>query len=205
MHHAIGNRVNPPMHLHLGAAGPSIPHDGGIGNVPHLLDHVEFTQAIRLFLLGHRLLELVVMQTRNVADMHEPVVNETVIDVLHRRLDAAAAIMPAYDDVFHAEHFNRILNNRETVEVRRHHNICDVAVDEDTARGQVDDFVGRNPAIRATDPEELRRLLFRQRAEELGIDLLDTLRPKAAARKQVLDLRHVSVNNPSCHVMCETI
>jgi hypothetical protein len=58
-----------------------------------------------------------------------------------------------------------------------HHDVGDVAVDEQLARQQAGDFVGGHSAVGAADPEIVRRLLPQQLGEESGVGLAALLRP----------------------------
>jgi len=58
-----------------------------------------------------------------------------------------------------------------------HHNVGNITVDEDLSGREVDDFIGRHPAIRAANPEILRVLLFRELFEEAGLLLGDLVGP----------------------------
>ena len=69
--------------------------------------------------------------------------------------------MPAHDHVVDRQHVGGILQNREAVDVRVDNDVGDVAVDEELARQQTDDFVCEDPAVRAADPQASRRLLPR--------------------------------------------
>ncbi len=101
--------------------------------------------------------------------MAQPVVDQPEFVVLHRRAYAAAAVVAADDDVFHLQHVDRELDHRQAVNVAVYHQVGHVAVDEQLARHQADDVVGRNAAVGAADPEKLRRLLFGQLVEEFRI------------------------------------
>ena len=54
-----------------------------------------------------------------------------------------------------------------------HHDIGDVAVDEDLARQHADDLVGRHPAVGAADPEVFGILLPGELGKKIRIGLLD--------------------------------
>ena len=98
---------------------------------------------------------------------------------VQRRAHAAAAVVPADDDVADLQHVDRELDHREAVEVGVHDHVRDVAVDEELARQQADDLVGRHAAVGAADPQVLGRLLARKLGEELRV-LLAGLRSAQA-------------------------
>ncbi|MNT30708.1 hypothetical protein D3C72_1665160 [compost metagenome] len=71
------------------------------------------------------------------------------------------SIVTADDDVLHLQDIDGKLHGREAVEVRMLDHVGNIAVHEDLAGRQVNDGVGRDAAVRASDPEVLRRLLAR--------------------------------------------
>ena len=85
----------------------------------------------------------------------QPVVDEPVARAFERGLDAAAAVVAADDHVLDAQDVDRVLQDREAVEVGVDDDVRDVAVDEDLARRETDDLVGGNAAVGAADPEVL--------------------------------------------------
>ena len=64
-------------------------------------------------------------------------------------------------------------------------------MDEQLARHQADDLVGRHPAVGAADPQVARRLLRRERPEELGIALADAPGPPTVVDEQMRKIAHV--------------
>src|SRR5687767_16020264 len=96
----------------------------------------------------------------------------------------------ADDHVLHAEDVDRVLQHRQAVEVGVHHDVRDVAVDEDLARGEPDDLVRRHAAVGAADPEVLGRLAPREPGEEGGVAGHHLGRPGAVAVEELGDVRH---------------
>ena len=126
-------------------------------------------------------------------DVHhvpQPVVDEPVPRAVERRAHAAAAVVAADDHVLHAEDVDRVLQHRQAVEVGVHHDVRDVAVDEDLARREPDDLVRRYPAVGAADPEVLGRLALREPGEEVGVAGHHLGRPGAVALEELGDVRH---------------
>jgi hypothetical protein len=64
------------------------------------------------------------------------------------------------------------------------HDVGDVAVDEELARQQADDVVGRYATVRAPDPQKLGKLLFEQALKELRIAGDPLGRPATIVGKQ---------------------
>jgi hypothetical protein len=83
------------------------------------------------------------------------------------------------------QHLHRVLDHRQAVQVRMHHDIGDVAVHEDLPRRQADDLVGGYPAVGAADPQIARRLLLRETREKVRVVALDRLGPGAVVGEQV--------------------
>ena len=104
----------------------------------------------------------------HVLDMPQPVVDEADALVLQRRGDAAAAVVPADDDVLDLQHLDRELDHRQAVEIRVDNDVGDVAVNEELARQEPDDLVGRHAAVGAADPEVLGDLLARSCSKNSG-------------------------------------
>ncbi len=97
----------------------------------------------------------------------------------------AATIVSNHHDVLDLEHVDRVLDDRQAVEVGMHHQVGDVAVHEDLARQQADDLVGRHPRVGAADPQELRRLQVARRLEVSRVDFLHLARPGAVEVEEV--------------------
>jgi hypothetical protein len=64
-----------------------------------------------------------------------------------------------------------------------HHDVGDVAVYQQLAGSETDDFISGNPAVGAANPQILRRLLARQARKELGILSGHLRRPVAIVRE----------------------
>jgi hypothetical protein len=107
------------------------------------------------------------IEQRLMAGMHvlhvaQPEVGESDALVVERGVHTAAAVMADDHDVLDLEHIDGELDHREAVEVGVHHDVGDIAMDEDLARQQADDLVGRHARIGAADPQVFRRLQVRQ-------------------------------------------
>ncbi len=92
--------------------------------------------------------------------------------------------MSANDHMFDLKNFDRELQNGQTVQVRRHHHIGNIPVNEHFSGRQVQYLVGWYAAVSAADPEEFRALLLGEVFEKIRIDLLDPRRPETVALKQ---------------------
>ena len=149
--------------------------------MPHLFHDVQFAKpplARRGVADRVQLRRVVLVHILHVA---QPVVGEAHLVAVQRRVHAAAAVVAADDDVAHAQQVDRELQHRQAVQVGVHDEVGDVAVHEHFARREAGDLVGRHPAVRAADPEELGRLLVREAAEEFRVGGPHVLRPGTVA------------------------
>ena len=78
------------------------------------------------------------MQRRGVADVPQPIVDEAVTLAVHRRRDAAAAVVAADDHVLDLKSLDRELQHREAIHVGVADEIRDIAMDKDLARREID-------------------------------------------------------------------
>ena len=173
------------MYGELLPAVPRVLHDGGLGDVGHLLDHVELAQPVdALRHLGNRRHRDVVLRV-HVLHVAQPVVREADALVLQRGRDAAAAVVAADDDVLDLQHVHRELHHRQAVEVAVRDDVGKVAMDEELAGEEPHDLVRGHAAVGAADPEIPRLLLPREPRKELRIVPAETLRPGTVVLEKV--------------------
>ena len=132
------------------------------------------------------------MRVGDVLHLAQPVVDQPVTVAVERGEHAAAAEVPADDDVVDPQQFERVLQHGQAVEVGMHDEVGHVAVHEHLAGVGAGDLVGGNAAVRATDPEIARRLLRGQAREEARVALGDLCGPAAISAQQVLE-RHAAI------------
>ena len=123
----------------------------------------------------------------DVLHVAQPVVDQAERLAVERGAHAAAAVVADDDDVLDLQHVDRELQHREAVEVGVHDDVGDVAVDEQLARRETDDLVGRHAAVGAADPEVSRRLLLARVGEEIRIAVAQARGPRAVAFEQVFE------------------
>src|SRR5690606_34718841 len=99
VHAAVAQGVYPAVHVHLLPARPGVAHDRGLAHVGHLLEHVQFAQAVvpqavfldpgqqRFVSVGH------------VLDVPDPVVGQAHPLAVERGEHAAAAVVADHQDV----------------------------------------------------------------------------------------------------------
>ena len=85
--------------------------------------------------------------------------------------------MAADDDVLNLEGLDGVLDDGKAVEVGMDDDVGDVAVDEELAREEADDLVGRDAAVGAADPEILGALLPGKGLEESRLGAAHVLGP----------------------------
>src|SRR6185436_14902862 len=100
---------------------------------------------------------------------------------------AATPVMATDDDVLDLQNVHGVLEHRQAVEVGVDDEVGDVAVDEQLARQEAHDFIRRNAAVGAADPEVSRGLLLRQRREEARVAGGDPGSPGAVVLEQMLE------------------
>src|SRR6266550_3703526 len=96
----------------------------------------------------------------DVLHVAQPVIYESELKILHRRLNATATVMTAHNYVTNLQHINRELKYRQTVEVRMDNYVRNVAVDEQFPRNEANELSCRHATVRTTDPQVARSLLL---------------------------------------------
>ena len=157
------------MNMQLLPGFPCIGNHDGIADIGDLLNDIELTEAILPFLGIVDGVEFFVVLAVDVANMIQPMVDETMTVRLHSGSDTTATIVAADNDMLHLQHLHGILNNGEAVGIVVDDNVGNIAVEKELSRREVEDLTGRNPAIRATDPKVFRGLSFRELLEEAGL------------------------------------
>src|SRR5687768_11109105 len=166
---AVAERVDPAVDGDGLTLAPRVLDDRGAAHVRHLRGHVQLAQPVGALLLVLDRVELGAMERVDVADVAQPVVDQAEGLRLERGADAAAPVVAADDDVADAQDLEAVLEDAEAVHVRVDDDVRHVAVDEHLPRLPADDAVRRQAAVRAADPQDLRRLLVAQPVEELRV------------------------------------
>ncbi|MCY1402922.1 hypothetical protein D9M71_180840 [compost metagenome] len=168
------------------ATVPGVLHDAGMGDVGHLLNHIQLTQTVDPLFLGRQLAQFNALFVVQVANRAQPAVDQAELAILHRRPYAAAAIVAGHQDVFDLEHVDGVLDHRQAVQVGVQYHVGHVAVNEQVAGQHTHDFIGRYARIGTADPEEFGRLLASKLGEEVWIFLLDRIGPALVVINQFL-------------------
>ncbi len=159
--------VDPTVHRQFLAAFPGVERDGGLADVRDLLDDVQLAEPVCR--LSPRRRHDGLMLLPHVLDVAQPVVTQAEPIAPERREHAAATVMPADDDVAHFQEIDCELHDGQTVQIRVDDEVGDVAVHEKFSGQQIDDFVCRDAAVGAADPEILRRLLAGKFEKEIRL------------------------------------
>lgn len=194
---AVANTVDPAMHGEIRSTRPGVLHDRRVAHVVDLLDDIQLAQPIDER-VTFEAIEPRGMETADVLDVSQPIVDQAVIAIIERRLDAATAIVSADDDMLHLQHLDGELDHRQAIEVGVHDDVGNVAVDEHFTGGQVDDLVGRYAAVGTADPQVVGCLLPAQPFEEARIFALDRFGPGAVVVEQMLQVLHAFRPRLSC-------
>ena len=156
---AVAERIDPAVDRQRLPAAPRIADDGCLADVASLLDDVQLAESIEArrgigFGVDGRSVTVL-----NVLHVAQPVVDQPERIAAVGRLDPAAAVMTADDDVLDPEHVDGVLQHRQAIQICVHHHVRHVPVNEQLAREKPDDFIGGHPAVGTADPEVSRRLL----------------------------------------------
>src|SRR5438094_496266 len=187
---AVVQSVNPAMHRQLLSALPDVTHDGSLAYIEYLFDDVQLTEPVAPVRFVAPARESHRVFVAHVPHMAQPVVNQTQPVAAQGGAHAAATVMAAYDDVFDLQHIHGELHHRQTIQVRMHHHIGHVAVDEQFAGQQTDDLVGRHAAVRTAYPQIAGRLLPGEFLKKLRVFAANPVRPGPVVLKEVFQDAH---------------
>ena len=130
------------------------------------------------------------MAPRECSDGCQPVIDDAVAKVFEGGFDAAAAVVAADDDVADFENIDGVLEDGEHIEIVFLDDVRDVAVDEDLTWRKPGDLVGRNPGVRASDPEVAGILLICEAFEKIRIVGPDFFSPERIVFDELVDAVH---------------
>src|SRR5262245_9084490 len=92
--------------------------------------------------------------------------------------------MAANDNVLYFQSFHSVLQHGLNIDVQRRREVGDIAVNKKFARAETDNFVGRHPAVGATDPEIVRCLRPAEALQILLVFDLDSFGPRTVILKK---------------------
>src|SRR5437660_782841 len=90
---------------------PGVLNDGGFANVADLIDDVQLAQFLRARFFGGKRIELDRKLVAHIRQMAQPITDQPQVFLVDHRLNAAASVMAAYDDVLDLENLNGILDD----------------------------------------------------------------------------------------------
>jgi hypothetical protein len=120
-----------------------------LDDVPALLNDVDLNETVVFRVFVGDGVELVLVQTVDVADVSQPWVQQTQVLGSHSGLDTAAAVVSAHDNVLDLEVADRVVNHGHDVEVDVINQVGDVAVDEHLAGVEARDGFGGDARVGA--------------------------------------------------------
>ena len=140
------------MHRKSTSGRPGILDDGRVANILDLLDDVQLTQAIssRAQVLDRFKFNLVT--DVNILDVTQPVVDEAQLMAVARRVDTAAQIVSADNDVLDLQDLDGELYDRQAADIRMNNEVRYVAMNKHFAWLQATYLICGDSAIRASDP-----------------------------------------------------
>ena len=168
-HQAIGQGVDPTMHLQRLTPRPGVVDKHVHGDIANLADHIQFAQSIQALRFGRDGVKRGAVFVIDLADRVQPMIDEPQPPPIHGRADPAATIVADHQDMLDLDHIDRELQDRQVVGVLRRSEIGDIAMDEQLAWIETDNLIGRHPAVGATDPQVVRGLLARQPLEKARV------------------------------------
>src|SRR5579859_46929 len=126
-----------------------------LGKMHHLLLHIQLRQPVCPFFHIGNGLQLIPVQTVHILDIPKPHIEHILkIMIGHGRLDTAASIMPADDDMPYLQMIYGVIEYAQEIYVGMDYQVCDIPVYEDLSGLRAGDLVGRYPAVTAPDPKE---------------------------------------------------
>ena len=130
------------------------------------------------------------MKVNRVMNLPKPIIDQAMPLAVERGCHAAAAVMPADDDVRNAQNLNRKLDHRQTVYIGVIDEIRDIAVNKYLAGRQTDDCISLNAAVRTADPKVIGSLLVGEVGKEGRVLLGNLMRPAAIVFEKCFDRIH---------------
>src|SRR6516225_6711796 len=132
--------------------------------------YIEFNQAVCPEFSIPDGFQFIPVKPVDVLDIAQPhIKNLFEVMVTHCGLDAATTVMAADDHMVYFKVTDGILQDTEQVYIRMNDQVGNIAVNENLTRLGTRNFIGRNPAVAATDPQELRSLKVGQALKIFGI------------------------------------
>ena len=123
----VAHIAHPTVHVVAHVANPTWLDERCGAEVVHLLSQVQLDESLLTKFGVVDGLEFLVVDPVDVLDRVQPLVDQSVVGAVHGGSNAAAAVVPSHDDMFHLRHFHGELQHRHQVHVgaRRDWRCCD--------------------------------------------------------------------------------
>ncbi len=108
---------------------PGLTSNGGVADVRHLFDDIQLTKPVASIFLGDCAQASLVFLP-HILEMPKPIIAQSKPITPESGPHAAAPVMPAHDDVADLQNLHGKLHDGQTIEIRVHHQIGDVAMDK---------------------------------------------------------------------------
>lgn len=155
-------------------------------DITALLDNVELHQAVvSLVIIGDGI-QLLLVNSVDIANVSQPGVEQAHILGCHGSLDTTAAVVAADYNMLDLEVVDSIVDDAHDVEVGADDHVGNVSVDKGLAGLQTSDLLGGNARITASHPEILGGLAGSQTSKELGVVLQPFSGPFLVVLKEAL-------------------
>ena len=150
---SVSESKDPTVHNRELVLSPTLLHSRRLDHIPTLLIHIQLNELIVLLFLcaavGHNIVELLLVQSVDVADVSEPRVQQTHVLWCHGGLDTTTAVVAANDNVLNFEVADRVVYDGHDVEVDVVDEVGNVAVDEHLAGLETGDGFGGDARVGA--------------------------------------------------------
>ena len=90
---------------------PGFLHHAGVTHITHLLDDIEFAHPVLPLGFGFQCFDFIAVHGVDIFNITQPVIDQPDALFVHCRIDAAATIMAADDNMFHFQNINRVLQH----------------------------------------------------------------------------------------------
>ena len=127
------------------------------------------------------------MSTPNIVHVTQPVIDQAEPRAIEHRANTAAPVVTGDHHMLHSKDVDGVLQHCEAIEIGMDYYVRDVSMNEEFAGRQSNDFVRWNAAVRASNPEICRRLLFPQPLEETRVARDGTGRPIGIVVQETLE------------------
>lgn len=192
---SVTQTVNPTVYRQLLTAFPGVLDDRRAADAAHLFDYIQLAEPVQPIDGVVDAREIRFMTVHHVLHVTQPVVDQAKAKILHRRIDAATAVVAADDHVADFQYIDGKLQDRQTIKVGVDDYVGDVAMDEQVPGRKADELRRGHAAVGTANPKMARRLLPAHRLKEFRITGLDTFGPRAIVFEKLFRCAHCGKDN----------